>query len=149
MKENFSTHRPTPSCFFLTLAAFLVLCLHPAFSIAQTSGTSTITGTVVDINKAAIPGATILIRNTDTGIDRTSTTNEDGLFVAPFLQPGHYEVTASGTGFGSAQQENLVLTVGRTVTLDFTLRVQTVQQAVMVTGTAPLLDTEKTEVSQT
>src|SRR3984885_13043483 len=135
MKENFSTHRPNRCSLFLPLVALLVLCLNPAFSVAQTSGTSTITGTVVDVNKAAIPGATVLIRNTDTGIDRTSTTNEDGLFVAPFLQPGHYEVTASGTGFGSAQQENLVLTVGRTVTLDFALRLQTVQQAVMVSGT--------------
>src|ERR1700760_3470926 len=149
MKENFSALCPTHRSFFLTLTAFLILCLHPLFSSAQTSGTSTITGTVVDSNKAAIPGASVLIRNTDTGIERTSTTNGDGLFVAPFLQPGRYEVIASGTGFGSVQQENLVLTVGRTVTLDFALHLQTVQQAVMVTGTAPLLDTEKTEVSQT
>src|SRR5580704_14750120 len=119
MKENFSTLCPSRSSFFLSLAAFLVLCLHPQFSIAQTSGTGTITGTVVDINKAAIPGATVLIRNTDTGIERTSATNGDGLFVAPFLQPGHYEVIASGAGFGSVDQKNLELTVGRTVTLDF------------------------------
>src|ERR1700760_3018431 len=107
MKENFSALCPTHRSFFLTLTAFLILFLHPSFSIAQTSGTSTITGTVVDINKAAIPGATVLIRNTDTGIERTSTTNEDGLFVAPFLQPGRYEVIASGTGLGSGQQEKL------------------------------------------
>ena len=149
MNEIFSTRSLSRRCFFLALGAFLVLFLHAPFSIAQTSGTSTITGTVVDINKAAIPGATVLIRNSDTGIDRTSTTNGDGLFVAPFLQPGHYEVTASGTGFSSVKQENLVLTVGRTVTLDFALHLQTVQQAVTVTGAAPLLDTEKTEVSQT
>src|ERR1700761_6994112 len=139
MNEIFSAQSLSRRFYFLALAAFFVFFLHASFSIAQTSGTSTITGTVVDINKAAIPGATVVIRNTDTGIDRTSTTNGDGLFVAPFLQPGHYEVTASGTGFGSVQQENLVLTVGRTMTLDFALRLQTVQQAVMVSGTTPLL----------
>jgi hypothetical protein len=124
MKEHSSTLYPRRGSCFVTIIALLVLFLQFSFSIAQTSGTSTITGTVVDINKAAVPGATVLIKNTDTGIDRTSTTNQDGLFVAPFLQPGHYEVIASGTGFGSVQQENLVLTVGRTVTLDFTLRLQ-------------------------
>ena len=58
MKENFSTHRPNRCSFFLPVVALLVLCLNPPFSIAQTSGTSTITGTVVAV---PIPVAVVAI----------------------------------------------------------------------------------------
>ena len=138
-----------PRCLFLAFVALVAMCFAVPFGTAQTAGTGTITGTISDINKAAVPGASVLVRDVDTGVERTITANGDGLFVATFLQPGHYEVVASGSGFGSVEQKNIVLTVGRTVSLDFTLPLQTVQQAVTVTDTAPLLDTEKTEVSQT
>jgi hypothetical protein len=115
----------------------------------QTAATGTITGTVADSNQAVVPGARIILRNTDKGIDREVTTNNDGIYVAPFLQPGNYEVITSSTGFGSVDQKGLTLTVGQTLTLDVKLTLASVNSTVEVTGAAPLIDPEKTEVSQT
>jgi len=129
-------------CSLLLLAGVL-----PA--IAQTAATGTISGTVTDANKAVVSGASVKIKNIDTGIERAQSTNSDGIYVTPFLQPGHYTVTATAAGFGTVQRPNLVLTVGQTLTADAVLPLASVSSEVVVTSEAPLLDTEKTEASQT
>src|SRR5882672_5859384 len=118
-------------------------------AIAQTAATGTISGTVTDAKKAVVSGASVKIKNIDTGIERAQSTNSDGIYVTPFLQPGHYTVTATAAGFGTVQRPNLVLTVGQTLTADAVLPLASVSSEVVVTSEAPLLDTEKTEASQT
>src|SRR5215218_7516415 len=97
---------------FVALAACL-LCLAAAVS-AQTV-TGTLQGTVKDPNGAVVSGATVLIRNVETGQERTLNTNEDGFYVATFLPVGRYEVTASGQGFGSARREGLDVLLNQNV----------------------------------
>ena len=87
--------------------------------------------------------------DTDTGVSRTVTTNAAGSYTATFLQPGHYEVILGGGGFGKVDRKNLVLTVGQTLTVDAALPAGSVTTEVDVTSESPILDTEKTEVSQT
>src|ERR1700693_4701014 len=77
----------------LAIVMMLVLTTGPAF--AQTAGAGTITGTLTDQSGAAVPGAIVVVRNTDTGIDRSTVSNDSGLYIATFLQPGHYEVSVS------------------------------------------------------
>lgn len=117
--------------------------------VAQTSGNGNIVGTVTDPSGAAVPNATVLVTNTDTGVSRTLTTNGDGLYAANFLQPGHYEVIASAASFGKVDHKNLTLTVGQILTVDSALPAASVSSAVEVTASAPILDPSKTEVSQT
>jgi hypothetical protein len=88
------------------------------------------------------------VLNTDTGATHTFTTNDQGIYVAPFLQPGHYTVEASGAGFGKVNATNLTLLVGQTLTINLALSVESASTTVEVTSETPLLDTEKTEVSQ-
>ena len=116
---------------------------------AQTAGSGNIVGTVTDPSGAAVPNATVVITNTDTGVSRTVTTNNDGLYAANFLQPGHYELTASAPSFGKIAHRNLTLTVGQILTVDTALPAGTVSAAVEVTADVPILDPDKTEVSQT
>ena len=85
---------------------------------AQTSGVGNITGTVTDSSGAAVPNATVVVLDTDTGVTRTITTNAEGSYTASFLQPGHYEVTLGGGAFGKVNRKNLVLTVGQILTVD-------------------------------
>ncbi len=125
-----------------------ILCVLAAAAMAQTAGSGTITGTITDPSGAAVPGATVLVHNADTGSDRTIQTSEAGLYSATFLQPGHYAVTASKTGFSSIERKDLVVEVGRTVTIDLALAVKSGAETVTVTGEAPVVDTQKTEVSQ-
>jgi hypothetical protein len=117
--------------------------------MAQTSGNGNIGGTVTDPSGAVVPNATVVVTNTDTGVSRTLTTNGDGLYAANFLQPGHYEVVASAASFGKIDHKNLTLTVGQILTVDAALPAGSVSSAVEVTAAVPILDPDKTEVSQT
>ena len=134
--------------FALASAAALLLCAAMPSS-AQSTGSGTITGTVTDTTGAVVPSAPVVITDTDTNVSRTIATDGVGVYVAPFLQPGDYEVVLGGNGFGKVDRKNLVLTVGETLTVNATLTVGTTATEVTVTSESPILDTQKTEVSQT
>ncbi len=116
---------------------------------AQTSGNGNINGTLTDQSGAAVPNATVVVLNSDTGVSRTVTTNGEGVYTATFLLPGHYEISTGGNGFGRVNRKNLVLTVGQVLTVDITLPPASVSTEVIVTSESPLVDTDKTEVAQT
>lgn len=134
----------------LILAAAAVFSFASALpAAAQTAAVGNITGTVTDTSGAAISGATVTVINNDTGATRTVTTDAKGDFVSPFLQPGHYELVFIGTGFGKVDRKNLVLTVGQTLSIDAALPNAATATEVTVTDASPLIDTEKSSVSQT
>src|SRR5262249_20648352 len=95
-------------------AVFIILILLALGTevYAQTTGAGTINGTVRDPKDAVIPGASVSIHNTETGSDRAISTNEVGVYTAPFLPPGHYEVTAMKPGFATLVRKNVTLQVG-------------------------------------
>ncbi len=130
------------------LQVLAVLSLIAASAFAQTSGAGTITGTIADQQNAVVPDAAIVIHNVDTNVDRGFVSNGAGIYTAPFLQPGRYEVTVSKPGFAKLVHKDLVLAVGQTLTVDFQLPVQTSAEAVTVTAETPVIDPEKTAVSQ-
>ena len=133
-----------------TFAASLILTLLIASNAgAQTQiTTGTIQGTVVDANGAVVPGANVEIKNLGTNFSRTLTTDEDGRFVAPLLQPGNYSVTVSKQGFATTVLESTALTVGQALTIPFSLKISSVEERVTIT-TTPTVDTVKTEASTT
>src|ERR1035438_1572384 len=132
----------------LAFAAALLLC--PATSLrAQSAGTGTITGTVTDNSGAVVSSAAVLIPDTDTNVAHSAATNSTGTYVEPFLQPGHYEVVISSSGFGKVDTKGLILTVGQTLTVDAKLPVGSTSTEVTVTSEVLTLDTQKTEVGQT
>ncbi|HZI59455.1 MAG TPA: TonB-dependent receptor [Pyrinomonadaceae bacterium] len=110
--------------------------------------TGAIRGTALDANGAVVPGANVEIKNNDTNISRSLTTDEEGRFTALQLQPGKYTVTIAKQGFATTQDPNVTLTVGQTLDLSFSLKVSNVAETVIVTA-APTVDTSKTEVSTT
>ena len=130
------------------LAIVMMFVLTADSASAQTAGAGTITGSLTDQSGAAVPGATVLVHNTDTGIDRSTTSNDSGIYIATFLQPGQYEVSVSKAGFARLIRKDLTVQVGQTVEIDFAMPVQTTQEQVTVTAQEPVLDTEKTEQSQ-
>src|SRR5687767_12558320 len=110
--------------------------------------TGAIRGTALDANGAVVPGANVEIKNNDTNISRSLTTDEEGRFTALQLQPGKYTVTIAKQGFATTQDPNVTLTVGQTLDLSFSLKVSNVAETVTVTA-APTVDTLKTQVSTT
>ena len=135
---------------FQTFAAnlLLILLLAPAIAAQTQITTGTIQGTVADANGAVIPGANVEIKNLDTNLSRTLTTDEGGRFVAPLLQPGNYSVTVSKQGFTTAVLEKTALTVGQALNVPVQLKISEVAERVTITAT-PTVDTVKTEVSTT
>lgn len=118
-----------------------------AFSQAQIT-TGTIQGLVTDANSAVIAGATVEIKNAETNVVRTLSTDEGGRFVALALPPGKYTVTVAKQGFATANSEKFDLTVGQTLNLPVMIGVSSVQEQVTIAAT-PTVDTVKTESSTT
>lgn len=111
---------------------------------AQTS-TATVDGLVQDASTAAVPDAKATVKNVDTGVLRTASTNHEGRFTIPFLLPGLYEVTVEKQGFKRYSQVNIKLDVQQTLSLQVALEVGTVASSIDVTSTAaPLTTTDAT-----
>lgn len=83
----------------------------------------TVTGTVKDPNEAAVPGVTVTITNVETNIAADTTTNDDGIYTFPLLQPGKYKVTVTATNFKTSVQENIQLNVDDRLTVDVQLQI--------------------------
>ncbi|HEV2135049.1 MAG TPA: carboxypeptidase regulatory-like domain-containing protein [Terracidiphilus sp.] len=140
-------YRPRCIAALIVLVAFVfTLIIRPA--AAQTTGAGAITGTITDANQAVVPNAAVTLTNTDTGVVHNYTSNDAGIYRAPFLQPGHYNVSATASGFSRSQASNITLLVGQTLTINLALGVQATTTTVEVSGSNQILDVEKTEVSQ-
>ncbi len=129
------------------VSAFSLSCVLPM--AAQSAGSGAISGTVTDKAGAVIPGTAVVVTDTDTGAVRELKTNGAGFFMAPFLQPGHYEVVLGGGAFAKVDRKGITINVGDTFGLNTTLAAASVSTEVVVNGSEePLVDTEKTSVSQ-
>ena len=108
---------------------------------------ATITGTVVDPQKAIVPGATVVITNESTNVSVEFVTTDAGLFTAPALQAGTYTVTVTLTGFAPFKRTGIVVGTTETVRVPVELTVSQLGETVEVSAEAPLLQTDKTSVS--
>src|SRR5260370_10948101 len=130
----------------LIFAALLVLTA--STTIAQVSG-ATLSGIVTDPTGALAPNATITIRNTDTGATRIVTSNSEGFYSAPNLNPGNYEVKISAKGFSTTLQKGIVLTVSARQTYSPVLTVGKIDQTVVVSVAPPSVQTSSSTNSAT
>ena len=116
----------------LLALAFVGLLLYAAPALGQgTSGT--LSGTVTDSQGAVVPGATVTVKNTETGQQRQAQSNESGGYRVVGLPPGSYEVRVERQGF-NAEVRKVKLTVAEDAVLDVPLAVGGVAESVVVTG---------------
>jgi hypothetical protein len=101
---------------------------------------ATLIGLVSDPTGAVVAGAAVRAVNTATNAGVSTTTNEGGNFEIPYLLPGLYRVTVELAGFKKAVRDGIELRVADRLTLDFTLELGDVAEAVTVTGETPLLE---------
>jgi len=133
--------KPSNLCPQRIFAAFVVTALSVisagVIARAQTTGAATINGAINDANQAAIPAATVTVIDVDTGVQHIYTTDSAGLYSAPFLIPGHYEVDATAASFNKVQEKGITLQVGETLTINLSLKVSganTTVEALQVAG---------------
>jgi len=129
--------------------ALLALAL-PVTALAQSqSAGGAIEGTIIDESGAALPGASVVVRNPATGLTRETASDAQGLFRAPLLPVGNYDVTASLSGFATTRRPGLTLTIGQTLNLELVLKVAAQQEEITITAEAPLLETTRSQQSST
>ena len=127
-----------------SLVVFSLICIGQAN--AQVSGAS-LTGTVKDSSGGIIPNAQVAVTDVATGVTRTVSTDAAGLYAAPNLLPGNYEVKVSAPGFSTKLQRGITLTVGAQQLLDVTMDVGQITQAVEVTTEAPTVELTSSTLS--
>src|SRR5215204_1235601 len=125
----------------LVLLAFL----SSSTSSAQVA-TGSIAGTVSDSTGQVVPGAQVTIREVSRNTTTTLVTDASGVYTAPFLVPGAYEVTVELQGFKTWIRRGIVLQVNDRLRIDAALEVGTVTEATTVTAAAPLVRTDSSEV---
>lgn len=113
---------------------------------AQVSG-ATLTGTVSDSSGAVVPNAQVAITDVATGVTRTVSSGDAGLYTAPNLLPGTYEIRVTAMGFSTQVQKGVKLTVGAQQALDIKMQVGQVSQTVEVTTEAPTVELTSSTLS--
>ena len=108
---------------------------------------ASLSGTVRDDSGAGLPGAAVLVKNTETGAVRTLVTDENGRYSAPSISIGRYQVTASKEGFNSQVKTGIDLVVGQTTVVDLTLPVGELKQAITVEEAAPAVNLSTQQIS--
>ena len=122
------------------------LCVATAFGQANNG---TFSGTVADATGAVLPGVTITVTNTATGVVNTAISNEAGAYYIPSLIPGTYNVSAELPSFQKETYSNAVLNNGVTVRLNFALKVSSQATSVEVTVNADtVLSTSSPTIGQ-
>lgn len=118
----------------------------PGWLMAQ-SDRGTITGTVADPAGAVVPGASMTLRNTETGAVYESKTTDTGNYTLPSLPAGVYELDVVAAGFTKYIQEGIRVQIATTERIDVRLALGASTESVTVTADAPLLKTESAEQS--
>jgi hypothetical protein len=128
----------------LLLVMALATALTPAWAQEVTAA---IVGTITDPSGAPITGATVTASDTERGTVWTATTNDSGAYNLLRLPVGTYTVKVTAPGFQSAQESAFPLVLNQTARVDVRMKVGQVSETVEVSGAAPVLQTQSTEVS--
>ncbi|HEX8138068.1 MAG TPA: TonB-dependent receptor [Pyrinomonadaceae bacterium] len=123
----------------IQILAFVILCAGVALGQTNKGG---ISGTVIDPNGAAVPGATVTITNVGTNQATTVTTTESGAFTVTSLDPVAYSVTVEAQGFKKAVLDNVKVDTASTAGVNIQLETGGIAEVVSVEADAAMVNTE-------
>jgi hypothetical protein len=138
-----ATHLTTAVRFVL-FAAMLSLTTTSLFAKV----TGSISGTARDSQGAVVPGASVQLRNIETGVVQTTETDSAGFYNFPAIAVGHYNITFQKTGFSDFTETGLTINVDTTLQVDAPMHVGTVQQQVTVKSAAVEVDTRTAQIGE-
>ena len=118
----------------------MVLLLVAVATVHPQTVSGTLRGTVTDTNGALVPNATVTVRNTETGLERTVVTSDEGLYNIPFLPIGNYTVETSRTDFNKVTRENVRVSLNETTVVNVQLN-PSVTGEVTITDAPPAINT--------
>ena len=121
----------------LALLVWAVCCVN----LCAQENRAALGGLVTDQHGEAIAGSTVVVASEDTGVRQETKTNELGRWSVRFLNPGHYSISVSYTGFKTAERKGLTLDTADDKTIDMRLQLGSITEQVVVEGATPLIDT--------
>ncbi len=119
-----------------------------ATAIAFGQSLSSIQGQVTDPSGAAVPGATVTVTNTATGVSQSTTTDSSGNYLIPALPIGNYDVSVQSSGLEKVLSHGVIVQVGRNTVQNFQLKVAQASETVTVSAEAPVIETSTQTVGQ-
>jgi hypothetical protein len=139
---------PSFGSFRLLTLIVILFCLSFSLTAWGQKDTGSIVGTVKDQSGAVVANAKVMVADVERGSTFETVTNDAGEFVASALRVGRYTVTVQHAGFKKAVSVPVDLDVQQRIAVNVTLEVGALTEAVEVTGAAPLLETETSELGQ-
>ena len=133
----------------MTIGMLVAAVLFASGSAAQQFTTGVIQGTVTDTTGDSLPGVSVEARHLETNQTRTQVSGSDGRYVLLQLPPGTYRLAFTLPGFASHVQENVVLTVGQTITLPIAMKVAGVSETVTVRTSPRVIESARTSSATT
>src|SRR5439155_18130419 len=127
------SHRVLHLAGALGVVIAMMLVARPA-AAQSTAGTAEIGGTVYDTESKPLPGASVFLRNIDTGYQRSLVSDAQGHWSAPTMPVGNYQLDVSLSGLVPVRVSKLALTVGTTITRDVTLTMGAIAETIVVTS---------------
>ena len=132
----------------MRMSGALALCLFlSVLPLSAQSDRGTITGTVSDPSNAVIPGANIVVTNTETAARYETISTETGNYTLAQLPSGSYQLSVELPGFKKYVRQGLTVQAAQTMRIDVSLEVGNATESVTVQADAPLLKTESGELS--
>ena len=142
--------RSTARLFLSALFCLAMDAVVPEAAFAQGGGaTTSLSGTVTDTSGAIIPGASVVVKNTATATQFDALSNESGYFSVPALDPGTYSVTVTLMGFKTAVLNDVRVNASTPATVKVALSVGGLEETVVVTGGAEIIQTTSAAVTST
>jgi Carboxypeptidase regulatory-like domain/TonB dependent receptor/TonB-dependent Receptor Plug Domain len=131
-------------CLASRVVFVVALCLVAVPALAQQQ--ASISGRVVDAGGLGLPGATVTVTSQSTGFTRTVVTADTGGYAVPNLEPGIYSILIELPGFSSVRRPDVQLTAGTALTFEFRMDIAAIEQEVVVTAEAPLIETTSNQL---
>src|SRR5882757_3812764 len=141
--------RATRSQIVATIVIFAlgILIVETRVSAQSQAFTATISGTVTDRSGSLVSGAKITLTSAERGITRSFVTKESGAYTITLLPPADYTLKVEQPGFQTYEQRGISLAAGASATQDIIISVGAVTQEVVVSDSAPLLNTDNANIS--
>ena len=137
--------RGRASCSRILLSLISILVFSNVAGLAQLS-TASLNGVVRDSTGAMVTRASVVLRNSDTGVERNTVTNDTGTYVFPDINPGRYTLKVGAPSFSTKQISEFVLAVNQTATIDVSLAAGAETEVISVEATAEQLQVSTAEL---
>ena len=141
---NSSSYKKKTFILIICIISFLLILSHK--NLAQET-LATVFGFIYGAEGIALPGASLTLKNLDTGYIYGAMSQDDGEYIISGILPGQYEMKTEREGFATERKQVITLNIGVRLRINFYMQLEKIEEEVVVTSEVPLIETGKSEIS--